>query len=238
MQSDQERSISNSSIKGDLALNSSSDRLGKTEINAAIESESEDIIWERFKSGSDQALTYIYRNYSNQLFNYGSQFTNDRSLLKDCIQDLFEEIIKRREKLASTSSIKFYLIKSLRNRLVKAINKDKRRKEGESEMNHEGFQVAISAELRLINRQLDEDRKKILEEKLNQLPVLQREALVLYFYEGLKYHQIAELLGIKVKSSRELVYRSIDSLSSLITLHKDELLAISTALIFIKSILK
>ena len=212
-------------------------RLDESGVRPGFETEGEDLIWERFKTGSETALTYVYRNYSNQLFNYGSQFTKDRGLLKDCIQDLFEELIRRREKLSSSTSIKFYLMKAFRNRLVKAIRRNKRREESESKSLEEGFRVAVSAEVRLINGQLDEAKKKLLEEKLNQLPPLQREALILYFYEGLKYEQIAELLGIKTKSSRELVYRAIKSLGDLIEPHKDQMMSLAGVISIMKSLL-
>ena len=215
---------------------SSTRRLNEPVLRPSLETEGEDLIWERFKAGSETALTYIYRNYSNQLFNYGIQFTPDRGLLKDCIQDLFEELIKRRERLSSTTSIKFYLMKAFRNRLVKALRKDKRRQESEKISLDEGFQVAVSAEVRLINGQLDEAKKKLLSQKLNQLPPLQREALILYFYEGLKYQQVAEMLGIKTKSSRELVYRAIKSLEGLITPHKDRITLFAIAVLVMKSL--
>ena len=127
-------------------------------------------------------------------------------------------------------------MKAFRNRLVKALRKDKRRQESEKISLDEGFQVAVSAEVRLINGQLDEAKKKLLSQKLNQLPPLQREALILYFYEGLKYQQVAEMLGIKTKSSRELVYRAIKSLEGLITPHKDRITLFAIAVLVMKSL--
>ncbi|MBV6647821.1 MAG: sigma-70 family RNA polymerase sigma factor [Cyclobacteriaceae bacterium] len=204
---------------------------------SSSEKDDEDLIWERFKAGSGTALTHIYRNYSNLLFNYGTQFTNNRALLKDCIQDLFEELIERREKLSSTNSIKFYLMRSFRNKLVKTIQKDNKRRDSEEISSQENFKLAVSAEVKLINGQLDETKKKLLEKYLNELPILQREALILYFYEGLKYEQIAEMLGIKTKSSRTLVYRATKSLSDLISPHKDEMLVVGGTLLIMKSLL-
>ncbi len=190
--------------------------------------EYEQLIWENFKKGSQKALTYIFRNYSNFLFNYGFQFTNDRSLVKDCLQDLFLDLIKQRKNLASTTSIKFYLMKSLRNRIIHALTKDQKREAVELANFEENtaFQVTISSEVKMINGQLDDARKKLIENKLNELPPLQREAILLYFYEGLKYSEIAELLGIRVKSSRALIYRSIESLKAILSPYERALLSL------------
>ena len=84
----------------------------------------------------------------------------------------------------------------------------------------------------MINSQMDSDQQQIIEEKLNELPPLQREALLLYFYEGLKYDQIAELLGIQVKSTRALIYRSLQSLGDLLSPLRNTILLLSVLFSF------
>jgi RNA polymerase sigma factor (sigma-70 family) len=114
------------------------------------------------------------------------------------------------------------------------IQKNSKRTEIEFQFQEEGFQVAISAEMRLIDGQLDHHKRKLLEKKLNELPPLQREALILYFYEGLKYQQIAEMLGIKTKSSRELVYRATNSLGTLLAPYRDSMLSFAGTIAVMK----
>lgn len=186
-------------------------------------SESEDLIWERFKSGSQTALTYIYRNYANALYNYGCQISSDNSLVMDCLQDLFLDLIRRREFLGSTTHIKYYLMKAFRNRLLKVVQNNKRRQETENFAKDETFKLTISPELKMINSQLDLDKQALLQEKLKELTPLHREALLLYYYEGLKYDQIAELLGIKKESSRILVHRALQSIKVLLAPHKHKI---------------
>ncbi|WP_421871534.1 RNA polymerase sigma factor [Marinoscillum sp.] len=192
--------------------------------------ESDDLLWDRFKSGSQNALTYIYRTHSEVLFNYGCQFVNDRDLVRDTLQDLFIDLINNREGLGSTNSIKFYLMKSFRNKLLRSIKHTKKRKSAEQDSGNESFLITISAEAKWINGQLDVAKEKLIEESLNQLPPLQREALVLYFFEGLQYDQIAEMLGIKVKSSRALIYRSTESLAKILGPHKKEIFTLLSAI--------
>ena len=38
---------------------------------------SDQIIWENFLCGDDEAYTYIYREYSQALYAYGMHFTSD-----------------------------------------------------------------------------------------------------------------------------------------------------------------
>ena len=68
-----------------------------------------------------------------------------------------------------------------------------------------------------INIQFTADVNGILQDALNRLPEKQREAIILYFYENMSYHQISEIMQMtKVKSARALIYRALDSLTALL----------------------
>ncbi len=59
----------------------------KYQENNFLASQSDKTIWISFKKGDHAAFNYIYKTYFSVLFNYGRQFTADRELIKDCIQD-------------------------------------------------------------------------------------------------------------------------------------------------------
>jgi len=65
-----------------------------------------------------------------------------------------------------------------------------------------------------ISKELQEEDVLIIRDKLNSLPRNQREAIYLYFYEGLGYKEIASILDIKVHSARILTYRALGNLES------------------------
>ena len=60
----------------------------------AKEKNSDQMIWESFLCGDDEAYTYIYRQYSQALYAYGMHFTSDKGLVEDCIQDVFIKIFQ------------------------------------------------------------------------------------------------------------------------------------------------
>lgn len=51
------------------------------------------------------------------MFAFGSRFTTDREMLKDCIQDVFVKLYTRRENLGPIDNVDNYLFISLRNRI-------------------------------------------------------------------------------------------------------------------------
>lgn len=179
-------------------------------------------IWREFRSGSEEALVYIYRQYGNKMYNYGCQFTRNKELVRDCIQELFTEIISKRQSLGDTVSIKFYLFKALRRKLLRVLSKDKKYLSSKEGTEHEGFNIQEDPAIKFIHQEFSDHQKGIITKECNKLPCKQREALLLYFYEGMNYKQIAETMGMnRTKSARAIIYRAIDSLSVHLQRYKD-----------------
>ena len=171
-------------------------------------------IWEAFIAGDDKALAYIYNTYANKLYNYGKQFTKKEEMVQDAIQDVFCELIQSRKKLAKTTSVKFYLFACIRNRVMHALRKEDKYLHIHIESKEAGFQVELLSENSFFRKFFNQETKTILENTFNNLPIRQREAIMLYFYEDMSYQEIADIMQIgKVKSARALVYRALESLS-------------------------
>jgi RNA polymerase sigma factor (sigma-70 family) len=182
-----------------------------------FDNKSDPEIWELFRNGNQAALTYIYQSYADKMYNYGCQFTNKHELVSDCIQELFTEIITKRKKLGKAFSIKFYLFKSLRRKLFRTMKKEQKLQKGASE----GFNILEDASVKFIDQEFSTFQRKIITEECNKLSPRQKEALMLYFYEGLSYKEIALTLEMtRTKSARVLIYRAIDSLSSRLQQYK------------------
>ncbi len=172
-------------------------------------------IWIKFKKGDEEAFVWIYHNYFAILYNYARQFNLDSDYVKDHIQDLFIYIRENRHKLSNVNSIKFYLFKSLRRRLL--ANKKQRFQFlslfGADNKTVFEIQITETPEVRLINQSLDDKKKAWILKSMTKLTARQREAVIYFYYEGLSYQEIAEIMGLKkVKSARKLIYRAIDTL--------------------------
>lgn len=175
-------------------------------------------VWRNFQEGSEEALIYIYRKYVNVLYNYGCQICKNQELVQDCIQELFCDLIKSREKLGVVISIKGYLFKSLKRRVVKGLKKEKLLFEIEpSDLLEISFAQSVTSISQIPNSEQTISIKKYLD----KLTLQQREILMLYFYEGLSYQEIADMFEVKVKSIRTQTYRALNSLSKLMLPFKD-----------------
>ncbi len=133
-------------------------------------------------------------NYT-ALYHYGTRFTTDKDLIKDCIQDLLLEVWEKRESLTYIIAIKPYLFQSLRNNLIRRI-KRQAVFTGISQ-NDDDMVGEISPELSLILSESDQLTSNRLRHGIELLPKRQREALYLKYYENLSYEEIAEVMGLQ-----------------------------------------
>ena len=135
-------------------------------------------------------------------------------MIEDCIQDLFIELWQNRTQLGETDSVKFYLFKALKRKLVKRLVNHRKYVNGSFESEEYDFEVVLSPEFDLISRQVSQGQKEQMIKALNSLTKRQKEAITLKFYDGLSYQEVAELLAMSVRATYNLIYRAIEVLRS------------------------
>jgi len=164
--------------------------------------------WKLFLDGNKNALSEIFLNFHDDLFNYGMKLSPDNDLVKDSIQDLFLKLWKNKSNLDSVQVIKPYLLKSLRHHIQDSLELRKARKFVEYE-NDSIFEMVYSHEDFLINQQITEDIKQKVIKALNQLTPRQREAIYLRFFEDLDFTMIGHVMEMNVQSVRNIIYRGM-----------------------------
>ncbi len=155
------------------------------------------------------------------MYNYGSKFTKDKDLIKECIQDLFVGLWTNRNSVGNPDHVKNYLYKSFRHAIFKKTFHLSKNETYEETENY-SFQVVLNVEETLINNERQLQVSEQLQNALAKLTARQREAIFLKFYEQLSYEEIAEVMGITVKAGYKIMARSLDYLRN--NLSKDDLL--------------
>ncbi|MEO9853677.1 MAG: sigma-70 family RNA polymerase sigma factor [Reichenbachiella sp.] len=169
-------------------------------------------IWTEFKKYNESAFIFIYSKYFKLLYQYASQFTHDKDLIKDAIQDLFIELRKGRTNLSATDSIKRYLFKSIRRKVLYYKGKQKS-VQYSPEQDGYNFSFVFSHEHKLIEQQLNSEKVEKLNVALTHLTSRQKEVVYHFYYEGMSYEDISEVMELKnVKSARNLIYKALGEL--------------------------
>ena len=79
----------------------------------------DNLLWTKLKSGDINAIGDIYELFIDDLFTYGIQLSDDKDFVMDCIHDLFLDLYKYKKNLSMTDNIKYYLLRSLKNKIFK-----------------------------------------------------------------------------------------------------------------------
>ena len=167
-------------------------------------------LWEYVKEGSRNAFKEIYQRNLPELYRYGYALCKDKELTMDAIQDLFVDLWKYQRNLSSTKEVKFYLLKSMKNKLS-AILKDKKRRESLLTTAEVRAIFADDRELNYTNESLTLTNNR-LRISINDLPVKQREALMLIYFESKSYQEVSLIMNTKLETVRALVRRGIKSM--------------------------
>ncbi|MDN5199715.1 sigma-70 family RNA polymerase sigma factor [Fulvivirgaceae bacterium BMA10] len=191
--------------------------LNDSDIHNSHKKEVDSEQWKAFKNGDEASFINIYTQYFPVLFNYGHQFTQDKELIKDLIQDLFIELKQKRKTLGNTNSIKFYLLKSYRRKLLNCLKRDKLNTSKKKKFVRDTFEIELAYESCLINVQLKDEIKFKLNQALNDLTKRQREILIYFFQDGLSYEEITSIMEFsRIEYTRVLMSRSLSKLRGIL----------------------
>ncbi len=166
------------------------------------------------KAGDESILGYVYSQYVHDLYRFGNQIIQNKEMVKDCIQNVFANLIKSKKSLDGVSSVKSYLFKSLYREIMDQTKKDRKYFLGHPALeNSSGFEIDLSCESRMI---ADDHQRSVMhkiKKELSKLSKKQKEAILLYYYEGMSQGEVAELMSLKDKNSvTKLIKRGLDAL--------------------------
>lgn len=162
----------------------------------------------------EKDIASIYTLYVDDLFTYGCYLGFNDEDVKDAIQDIFVKFTNENNRIENISSIKFYLFRSLKNRLLD-ISKSRKELIELDKINiiqEVSFNIEVNVEVLMIETKEQQTIKKNIEQMLNTLTDRQREIIYLRYVQEYDYPQIAELLNISVHGCRKLVSKAILSL--------------------------
>jgi len=168
-------------------------------------------LWDSLKEGDKKALEQIYASHIAQLLKYGRKFSKNDQLIEDCVQDLFIELWRNREGLGRTDSIIRYLLVSLRRKVIKQLDKTKKRV-SETEPTDLDFDVEIAVDQHLIAKELSAERAAQLQTAMKNLSKRQKEVIYLKYISGMDYEDISEVMGLNYQSARNLVSAALRTL--------------------------
>lgn len=162
----------------------------------------------RLKEGDPEAFADFFREHQPGILNYIYRLSGgNRSLAEDVSQQVFLSFWNHRNEYDLDKPLAPLLLTMARNAWLNAAKREDYRKT--SELKEDG----ASAQDRGLERR---ELEKAIERALAALDDPLREVFVLSRYHGLKYSQIAQLLGISVKTVEARLSRALQDLQRLL----------------------
>jgi RNA polymerase sigma factor (sigma-70 family) len=173
------------------------------------------LLWNRFREGDADAFAALMNIHYRDLFHYGERIVRDHELVKDCIQDLFLSLWEHRSTINETSFVKYYLLKSLRRKLIRAIEK-KRYLNISDDSYFEGiFDRELPAGCEYAEQENLADLSQKIRKVLAALPGRQQEVIYFRFYMDADIEEIAEIMEMNTQSVYNLLHRSLKKLKKI-----------------------
>ena len=153
-------------------------------------------IWQSFLEGNKSSFEELMRLHYKTLFNYGSKYSLDAELVKDCIQELFIGLWDRRLRLSTNVNPKAYLLASLRRALHRKMQAENRLLKFQDKAGSSGFlDFELSVEEKIVGNEDVMLLKKKIASLISNLPRRQKEVIYLKFFQDLSRDEIARVMG-------------------------------------------
>ena len=158
---------------------------------------------QQMKNGEEKGFNAVYSATYNKVYFLAKQKTRTEEDARDLTQIVFVEAYKNIHTLQASEAFISWLYGITNNQAVKFGKQNKRDKEFlVSEEAADIFEAQESLDTATMP-ELTADQKataEIIRGIIEELPELQREAVIAYYYEGLKVEQIAEAVGCSVNT--------------------------------------
>lgn len=165
----------------------------------------DELLLEMAEAGDPAAFLQIYERHRGPVFRFSYRLSGTVETAEDITHDCFLSLIKKPGNfVAGRASLRTYLLSAARNLWLKQL-RTSGRELALDEFDDDRFVEPARQPLRRI---LDDELSLKVKEAVSALPPLQREALVLFEYEGLALNEIAGLVGTDIGAVKARLHRA------------------------------
>ena len=165
----------------------------------------DEFLLESAGAGDAAAFQELYERHRKPVFRFAYRLSGNVENAEDLTHDCFLSLIKRVASFdPGRASLRTYLLAATRNLWLKQL-RTLGRESALDEFDENDFIAESKAPL---GRLLDNELSLTVAEAVAKLPPLQREALVLFEYEGVSLNEIASMVGSDVGAVKARLHRA------------------------------
>jgi len=180
---------------------------------------SDEELYRRFADGDERAFEVLLDRHGGRVLGYMHRFFGDYELACDLTQDVFLRVISAAPDFRGNCSFLTFLFRVIRNLCIDVMRSRRSRPDaGAASLDDDDCGERPLSEVVPGNSPRGEDRtfsqelSVAVEAALGRLPAEQREVFLMREVEGLKFSQIAEILGVNENTVKSRMHYALTSL--------------------------
>ena len=175
-----------------------------------------------YENGNDNAFDELLQRHQNYVYSYILFLVKEEERADDIFQETFTRAIIaiRSHKYQTTGKFSAWLIRIAHNLIIDS----SRETESGKLIIQENFTPSILNDIRLSEGAveasiIEEQKSDQIRKMLDYLPEVQREVIILRFYEDLSFKKIAEKTGVSINTSLGRMRYALINLRKMIQEH-------------------
>ena len=172
----------------------------------------------RARRGDSKSFAHLVRRYERELYGYLRRYLGDDSLAEDVFQNTFLQLHLKSGQFQPGHPVRPWLYTIATNQAIDALRRNGRHQavsldeyretsgEGESQRLMEMLETR---ELGPVELSASLEQAERIRASVELLPDFLRQVLVLAYYQGLKYREIASIVGIPVGTVKSRLHAAL-----------------------------
>lgn len=172
----------------------------------------------RYRAGQTEAFGLLLHRYEKELYGYLRRYLGDAGLAEDVFQNTFLQLYQKMAQYQEGRPVRPWLYTIATHQAIDALRRAGRRQAVSLDLKRE---EDANGEVHSLQDLLPDqttdplehlqgvERRDIVRASIDRLPEHLRSTLILAYYQGLKYREIAEILDIPVGTVKSRVHAAL-----------------------------
>ncbi|MGF1577898.1 MAG: RNA polymerase sigma factor [Gemmataceae bacterium] len=188
----------------------------------SLQPASDEELLERFRNGAQEAFELLVRRYERELYGYLRRYLGDANLAEDVFQNTFLQLYTKINTYELGRPVRPWLYTIATHQAIDALRRAGRHQavslNQQRDDTHNGEIQNLIALLESqgpspIHNIQEQERQQWVRDTVNKLPDFLRQVVLLNYYQGLKYREIAEILDIPVGTVKSRLHSAVAKLA-------------------------
>lgn len=194
-----------------------------------VKNREELFIFNLMLKGDKEAFRFFFEKYYADLCNLVNFYLHDPATSEEIVQDIYVYLWEKKGKIKIDSSVKSYLYKSSKNKTLNYLRNEK------AKLNiHKKLTKITENNFDMVNESnMDAAQlRELINQSVNSLPPKCKEIFVLSKEKELSYKEIADQLGISVKTVENQMGKALKILREILRPYYNKIFILFISLLF------